>query len=63
MSYISLKEFRNLTFKTNTFYYHQSIVIIIISHQLAGRMRSMGKGWVQFCLMDYAWIYWTPLVI
>jgi len=56
MSYTSLKEFRNLPFKIPTFYLGS---VVIISHQITGKMRSMEKGWAQFCLIDYVWIYWT----
>jgi len=62
MSYTSLKEFRNLPFKIPrpTFYWWS---VVIVSHQLVCRIRSMKKELVQFCFIGYVWIYWTPVVI
>jgi len=55
MSYIGLKEFSNLHFKIPTFYLRS---VVIVSHQLAGRIRSIGKGWAQFCLIGYIGHQW-----
>jgi len=60
MSCTSLKELRKLPFKIPTFYKRS---VVIISHEIASRIWSMGKGWAQFCLIDNVWIYWTPVVV
>jgi len=60
MSYTSLKEFRDLPFK---------IPKNLLSHPYQPARWGSEAGVistnfrVQFCLIDYVWIYWTPVVI
>jgi len=42
---------------TKPTFYQRSVVINLISHRWACRMRSMGQGLAQFCLINYVGHY------